>query len=57
MAIGFSVTLGLTTWSAPIWDNVRGELENAAAANFPQGAIEVAVVGRPAVPAEMAANA
>ena len=45
-----SVTLGLTTWSAPIWDDVRGELENLLRRQFPQAAGEVelcrATVGR-----------
>ena len=52
-----SVTLGLTTWSAPIWDDVRGELEKLLRRReFPRAAVEVAVVGRQR-PAEMTAHA
>jgi ATP-binding protein involved in chromosome partitioning len=51
----YSVTLGLTTWSAPIWDDVRGELENLLRREFPQAAGEVEIVPRNR-PAEMTAH-
>ena len=50
-----SATLGLTTWSAPIWDDARGELERLLRREFPQAAVEV-VVAPHHRPAEMAAN-
>ncbi len=40
----YSVTLGLSTWSAPIWDDVRGELENLLRREFPQAAGKVEIV-------------
>jgi ATP-binding protein involved in chromosome partitioning len=38
-----SVTLGLTTWSAPLWEAVRGELENHLKRQFPAATVTVTV--------------
>jgi ATP-binding protein involved in chromosome partitioning len=47
-----SITLGLTRWSAPLWEAVRIELENDLKRQFPAAAITVAVAEhqRPAEP-------
>ncbi len=38
-----SITLGLTSWSAPLWEAVRAELENDLKRQFPAAAVTVAV--------------
>jgi ATP-binding protein involved in chromosome partitioning len=47
-----SVTLGLTTWSAPLWNEVRDELCGLLKSRFPDQAVEVVVEEhrRPAEP-------
>ena len=38
-----SVTLGLTTWSALLWEEIRAELENHLKGRFPAAAVKVVV--------------
>jgi ATP-binding protein involved in chromosome partitioning len=38
-----SITLGLTSWSAPLWEEIRAELEADLKRQFPAAAIAVAV--------------
>jgi ATP-binding protein involved in chromosome partitioning len=47
-----SVTLGLTTWAAPLWDEIRDEMVALLASRFPGQAVEVHVEAhhRPAEP-------
>jgi ATP-binding protein involved in chromosome partitioning len=47
-----SVTLGLTTWAAPLWDDIRDELGTLLKSRFPGQAVEVRVEQhhRPAEP-------
>src|SRR5437763_287464 len=46
------VTLGLTSWAAPLWDEIRHDLESQLCGRFPGAKVQVAVEEhrRPATP-------
>jgi ATP-binding protein involved in chromosome partitioning len=48
-----SVTLGLTTWSAPLWEETRAEWEGSLKSQFPTAAVTVAVAEHRRPPEKM----